>query len=232
MDKETGMIELPEPMKALIRGLEPKALTSFYGAPGTGKTNMCLLAALECASKGGKVLFVDTEGGFSFERLRQLSPDMESILHNIELVEPKDFSDQGEIIRSLPERKSALVIVDSLAALYRLEYSDPKPNSKSVLEANRELSRQLSILSNIARENNIPVLVTTHTFRNWETRESEIIGGDSVKYWSKVIVYFERTGKTSERKATLMKHRYLPEGGDVKFMLVGEGIRPSGFRLF
>jgi DNA repair protein RadB len=229
MDK---IIELPEPMKALVRGLEPKALTSFYGAPGTGKTNMCLLATTECARKNRKVIYVDTEGGFSFERLKQLNPDLDNVLDKIEIVEPRDFGEQARLSRSLMEREAKLRIIDSIAALYRLEYSDPKPNSKSVLEANRELSKQLSILSNVAREKNIPVLITTHTFRNWDTKENDVIGGDSVKYWSKAIVFFEKTGRTSERKATLVKHRYLPEGGDVKFMLINEGIKPSGFRLF
>ena len=229
MDK---IIELPEPMKALMRGLEPKSLTSFYGAPGTGKTNICLLAALECAKNNGKVIYVDTEGGFSVERLKQMNPDLEKVLGGIEIVEPQDFTEQGKIIRSLRERDADLVVIDSIAALYRLEYAETKVENKRILEANRELSKQLSILSNLAREREIPVLVTTHTFRNWETGDNEVIGGDSVKYWSKVMVFFERTGKTSERKATVMKHRYLPEGGNVKFMLVNEGIKPSGFKLF
>jgi DNA repair protein RadB len=226
------MIELPEPMKALMRGLEPSALTSFYGGPGTGKTNICLLAALECVKNNGRVVFIDTEGGFSIERLKQLNPDLERVLERIELVEPKDFAGQGKIISSLQHKTPDLVIVDSIAALYRLEYADSKTENRRILEANRELSKQLSILSNIAREKCIPVLITTHTFRNWETKESEIIGGDSIKYWSKAIVYFERTSRTSERKATMIKHRYLPEGGNVKFMLVNEGIKPSGFKLF
>lgn len=226
------IIELPEPMKALMRGLEPKALTSFYGAPGTGKTNICLLAALECVKKDGRVIYMDTEGGFSIERMKQLNPDLDRVLERIEIVEPKGFEEQGKVIRSLENKDADLVIIDSIAALYRLEYADSKTESKRVLEANRELSKQLSILSNIARGKSIPVLVTTHTFRNWETRENEIIGGDSIKYWSKAIIFFERTSKTSERKATVMKHRYLPEGGNVKFMLVNEGIKPSGFKLF
>ncbi|MCK4496843.1 MAG: DNA repair and recombination protein RadB [Candidatus Aenigmarchaeota archaeon] len=225
-------IELPEPMKALMRGLEPRALTSFYGGPGTGKTNICLLAVLECVKNNGRVVFIDTEGGFSIERLKQLNPNLERVLERIEIVEPRDFAEQGNIISSLRDKDTDLIIVDSIAALYRLEYADPKAESRHVLEANRKLSKQLSILSNIAREKDIPVLVTTHTFRNWETKENEIIGGDSIKYWSKAIVYFERTNRTSERKITLIKHRYLPEGGNVKFMLVNEGIKPSGFKLF
>ncbi len=237
------ILDLPEPMKALMRGLESRALTSFYGAPGTGKTNLCLLAALECVRGNGRVIYIDTEGGFSIERLKQIRPDFEGMLERMEIVEPRDFGEQGNAIRSLEGKNPDLIIVDSIAALYRLEYADARPSEtkppgglrddkKRILEASRELSRQLSILSNIARDRGIPVLVTTHTFRNWETGENEIIGGDAIKYWSKAIVYFERTGKTSERKATMVKHRYLPEGGNVKFMLVNEGIRPSGFKLF
>ena len=233
MDK---MIEFPEPMKTLMKGLEAKALTSFYGAPGTGKTNLCLLAALESARRNGRVIYVDTEGGFSIERLKQLSLGFESILEKIEIIEPRDFEGQGKAIRALEGKDADLIIIDSIAALYRLEYAETKMENKvdkkRIIDANRELSKQLSILSNISRERNIPVLVTTHTFRNWETGDNEIIGGDSVKYWSKAIVFFERTGKTSERKATMIKHRHLPEGINVKFMLVNEGIKPSGFKLF
>jgi hypothetical protein len=36
----------------------------------------------------------------------------------------------------------------------------------------------------------------------------------------------------SERKATLIKHRYLPEWGSVKFSIVNEGIKPAGFKIF
>jgi DNA repair protein RadB len=116
-----------------------------------------------------------------------------------------------------------------VVSLYRLEYTDPKVE---VLEASRELSRQLADLSNIAREKNIPVLVTAHTFKNWDTGDNEVIGGNVLKYWSKAIVFLERTGRTSERRATITKHRHMAEGGSVKFELTQEGLRPSGFRIF
>lgn len=229
------ILELPEPIKTLMMGLEPKAVTSFYGGPGTGKTNICLLAAVECVKRKGRVIYIDTEGGFSVERLRQIDQDFEKILERIEIVEPKDFSEQGRLIKMLEHKNPDLIIVDSIAALYRLEYADGgsgKSDKNKVLEANRELSKQLAVLSGVARSKNIPVVITTHTFRDWETNENEVIGGDSLKYWSKAIVFFERTNKTSERKATMVKHRYIPEGVNVKFMLVDEGIKPSGFRLF
>ena len=120
-----------------------------------------------------------------------------------------------------------------MVALYRLEYSEESPDAKKqVMEANRKLSRQVAVLSNLARERKIPVLITSHTFKKWDTGEHEVIGGNSLKYWSKVIMFLERTGRTSERRAIIMKHRYVPEGKQTKFMLVQEGIKPSGFRIF
>jgi DNA repair protein RadB len=222
-------IPLPEPLNSIISRLEPKTVTNFYGGPGTGKTNLCLLAAIECIKGGGCVTYIDTEGGFSAERLRQLTKNPEQALQKIALLEPKTFEEQGRIVRSLEKHKADLIILDSAVALYRLEYADPKAET---LEAHRELSKQISILSNISRDKNIPVIITAHTFQNWDTGTNEIVGGDMIKYWSKAIVYLERTNKTSERKATIIKHRWVPEGGTVKFVIVEDGIKPSGFRIF
>lgn len=229
------MVIFPPPLDSLLGEIEPKAVTNIFGGPGTGKTNLCLLAALDCIRSDGTVTYIDTEGGFSFKRLSQLMPSYKLILPKINLLEPKDFSEQGSMIRGLAG--TDLIIVDSISALYRLEYASaenrkPKEMSHSILEANRELSKQLSILSILARKTNIPVLVTSHTFKSWDTGRDEIVGGDAVKYWSKVIIFLQKTGKSGERKATLKKHRSLPEDREVKFLLVQDGIKPSGFKLF
>ena len=224
-------IPLPEPLNSIIARLEPKTVTNFYGGPGTGKTNLCLMAAIECIKSGGCVTYIDTEGGFSKERLCQLTKEPDHCLQKITLLEPKTFEEQGKVIRALEKEKhkADLIILDSAVALYRLEYADPKAET---LEAHRELSKQISILSTLSRDKNIPVIITAHTFQNWDTGQNEVVGGDMIKYWSKAIVYLERTNKTSERKATIVKHRWVPEGGTVKFVIVEDGIKPSGFRIF
>ncbi len=232
-------VKLPEPLETLLEGLETGAITNFYGAPGTGKTNLCLLIVIECVKKGGKVAYIDTEGGLSINRLKQLAPEYEKILKNVILVEPKDFYQQGKLIRELEKENVDLIVLDSSVALYRLEHSESsevkeakKIRDKEKMEANKELSRQLSILSNISRDKKIPVIITTHTYKNWETGENDVVGGDSIKYWSKAIVFLEKTGKTGERKAIVAKHRSVPEGKSAKFLIVEEGIKPSGFKIF
>lgn len=227
---------LPEPLNNLLSGIESSAITNFYGAAGTGKTNLCMLAAIDCVNSGGRCIFIDTEGGFSTERFSQLGDQL--LLKNITLAEPKNFTEQSSVIRELRNKKADLIILDSAVALYRLEYAEPvgpvssrewkMRKDRQILDANRELSRQLSILSSISRENGMPVIITAHKFRNWENGEQEVVGGEVMKHWSKAMVYLERTEKMSERKATVMKHRSLEEGKNVKFMIVSDGIRPSG----
>ena len=141
-------IYIPEPFSSLIGGIEKGALTNFYGAPGVGKTNVCILAVLECIRRGGKVVYIDTEGGLSPERIKQVSGGYEKVFDKIILIEPKTFQEQGVSIKNLENQDFDMLVLDSAVALYRLECADPE---KETLEANKELSKQLSILSNIAR---------------------------------------------------------------------------------
>jgi DNA repair protein RadB len=53
-------------------GYDSGIVTTFYGGPGSGKTNLCMIVAVSQAKKGNKVIFIDTEGGFSSERVKQL----------------------------------------------------------------------------------------------------------------------------------------------------------------
>lgn len=227
-------IELPEPLKNLLGvGIEAGALTTFYGGPGVGKTNICLLAALDCIRRGGKVIYMDSEGGFSVERLKQLcragKMQVDDVLGRIELLQPKSFEEQKAAIKEAEKKNADLIILDSAVALYRLEFLENKEDSN---EPARQLSKQMSILSHIARSKGIPVIATAHTYRKWDTEKDEIIGGELIKYWSKSLVFIERTGRMSERQARIVKHRHIEEGKEVKFMLAEEGIVPVRFKIF
>src|SRR3989344_8877276 len=148
-------LKLPEPLDGLLEKLEIGAITNFYGAPGTGKTNLCLLLSIECIKSGGKVAYIDTEGGLSLDRLKQLATDHEKILKNVNLAEPRSFEEQSKCVRALEKEDVDLIVLDSSVALYRLEHSEhaaDKTNGarkvdKEKMEANKELSKQLSILS-------------------------------------------------------------------------------------
>jgi len=84
----------------LIENYESGRITLYYGNSSSGKTTCCFLASL-CA-KDHKVVYVDTEKGFSSERIKQLyDGDINKLLENIFLIQPKSFKEQHETILKL-----------------------------------------------------------------------------------------------------------------------------------
>jgi DNA repair protein RadB len=62
----------PEIDELLGGGFERRTLTQIYGEPGSGKSTICLIAAVAVLRSGKEVIFFDTEG-FSVERFRQIA---------------------------------------------------------------------------------------------------------------------------------------------------------------
>ncbi len=216
--------------KLLEGGLEFGCVTNFYGPPASGKSQVCFCAAVSAIANGKKVLFVDTEGGFSQERLQQISDG--SVLNKIILLEPKDWGEQKETIRKIESICKAepvgLIVIDSIVALWRLAISE-----QNATEVNRELATQLSILSKISREQNIPVLITNQVYADIDSGKIELSSRNIVKWWSKNLIELMHAGRTGCRIARIVKARALPEDKQIEFQIAQEGIKEvSKLRLF
>ena len=222
-------IPISKPIDKLLGGgLEKGCITNFYGPPGSGKTQIAMVAAAGISSKGMKVVFIDTEGGFSFERLKQLVDDYESVLKRIIIMRVYSWKEQNECISKLPKLENIkAVIVDSIVALWRLEI-----NQENAFLINQELAKQLSILARIASEKNIPVLITNQVYSDIETGELELSGRNVVKWWSKNLVELIHSGKSNHRVAIVKKARAVPEGKRVEFEIYEKGLREAKFKLF
>jgi len=215
----------------LFGGYEKDIVTVLYGRAGTGKTNFCLLATVSQAKKGKKVIFIDTEGGFSIERIKQLvgeNNDVQSTLENIFLLKPTSFEEQKKAFVELNRRLKSqvdLIVVDGMTILYRLDFADAREkNEESVQTINSELAKQMKMLAEIARKKEIPVLVTNQVY-NWEN-EDRMVGGDILRYWGKCLI--ELVNDKGRRTAYLRKHRSLPEKS-LDFQIYNGGIRKRGW---
>lgn len=214
--------------KFLFGGYEKDIITVIYGDSGSGKTNLCLLTAVSQAKKGNKVIYIDTEGGFSTERIKQLSgEEYESAIKNIFLLKPTNFNEQKkafeELLKQLKDEIS-LIIVDGMTILYRLEFAAAKEsNNGEMQKINSELVKQMRTLAEIARKREIPIIVTNQVY-HWE-EEKKMVGGDIMKYWAKCHV--ELSNDKGKRTLTLKKHRSLPEKS-IEFEITNSGIRKRG----
>ncbi|MBU0536197.1 MAG: DNA repair and recombination protein RadB [Nanoarchaeota archaeon] len=209
----------------LAGGYEIDVISTLFGPAGSGKTNLCLLAAITVIGSGKKVIYIDTEGGFSISRLMQVSKDYKSILDSILLLKPVDFEEQKKVfdrLRLLANDKIGLIIIDTISMLYRIERD--KGGDNSVTLTNRDLGLQFSYLTEIARKKNIPVLITTQVYSSFDDRDKvNLVGGDIVKYGSKCLIELQK-GHKNKRLAILMKHRSLPEAKSAILEIREEGV--------
>ena len=221
-DEDTKITSGAEVIDWLLEGgFEKEVITTIYGPAGSGKTNISLICAASFKDK--KVIYVDTEGSFSLSRLRQISDDYKKVLDNVILLKPTTFAEQKkafEELKGLVHKNTGIIIVDSIAMLYRLEIGQ----SKKIYEVNRQLGMQLSYLTEIARKNKIPVLITNQVYADFEDKNKvNIVGGDLLKYQSKCLIEIQKNNDGS-RKAIIRKHRSIEENKEVNFKINDLGL--------
>lgn len=221
----------------LAGGIEKDIITTFYGPSGSGKTNFCLMLLNQVINQDKKVIYIDTEGGLSLERLKQINPDnYEKVLSHTYLFRPTSFNMQNnvfsninEMISKLNEKDIGLIIVDSIAYLYRLEMA----KNKNIPFVNQMLAKQIGVLTDIARILNIPVIITNQVYADFDRKDGvNMVGGDILKYTSKSLIElsivkpkYDYDHLNRIRKMRIMKNRFLPEGKKVYFEINNKGIK-------
>jgi len=230
----TGSFDLNDWLEG---GYEKNVITMIAGPPGSGKTNLTILAACSQAKANNKIIFIDTEGGFSIERVKQIVGDnYEKYIENILLLEPTNFQEQEKafekLLKTLKKEYVGLIIIDSLAMLYRLELGDAiqSKNDEKIKNVNYEMAKQMRTLAEITRKKKIPILITNQVYKNFQSNDDKkdkkseeinIVGGDLFKYWSKCIIELKRDNE--QREAILLKHRNI-KFKKLKFEIQNKGI--------
>lgn len=200
-------------------GLEKNTITLVYGSFGVGKTNFCLIALTNFLkeNENKRAIFIDTDSSFSVERVKQIlnfdDELIKNVLERVIIYRPADFREQRKITLNLPKfieemKDVGLVVVDSLTMLYRLEFN----------KENNEVSLIVAKLLEIARKKEIPVLMTSQTYVDFDNKNLKVVGGEIVLYASKTLIHLEK----NPRKLSIVKSRHVPEK-QFKFKITNRG---------
>ncbi|KAF6766623.1 Rad51-domain-containing protein, partial [Ephemerocybe angulata] len=153
-------------------GIMSQSITEVYGEYRTGKTQlghtMSVVAQLpaEFGGASGKVAYIDTEGTFRPDRIRSIAErfgvDGNMALENILYARAFNSEHQMELInecsaRFAEDKDFRLLIIDSIMALFRVDYS----GRGELSERQQKLAQMLSKLSKISEEYNVS-LTDTH----------------------------------------------------------------------
>ncbi|XP_046550833.1 DNA repair protein RAD51 homolog 2-like [Haliotis rubra] len=186
--------------KVLHGGLPAGTITEIAGPSGCGKTQFSIMLSVLSAMSGDtdtSVIYIDTEGAFSAERLVEVArskfPSHFQSEHDIVDVASRVHVDSIQSCTSLMKRlksleediitkKVKLIVVDSIASLVRKEFSTSI--GRNLTDRTNFLSQEAAILKYVAEVFSIPVVVTnqitTRYGRPGAVLDSEHDGSSSV----------------------------------------------------
>ncbi len=219
------------------KGVETKAMTEAFGAYGSGKTQLGLQLSVnvqlpvEKGGANGKAVYIDTEGTFRPERIRQLADALglnsEKVLKNIFVARAFNSDHQillidkiGEMIKNGEPIK--LVVVDSLTAHFRAEFT----GRGQLADRQQKLNRYLHTLMRLAEQYNLAVYVTNQVMANPAMMFGDpttAVGGNIVGHASTYRLYLRR-GKKDSRVAKMIDSPNLPENETI-FYITANGLR-------
>jgi len=189
-------------------GFNTGELALVYGEAATGKTTMVIQAAVASATKGLKVVYIDSDRSFTQQRFNQIAGDLApAISELITLFFPDTFADQRRIVESLENYvtpKFGLVIIDSISSLYRAAFS----GSDTVFGLNRDLSRQVAYLGDLASSHNIACVITSQVHSRLQPPAADVepVARRTVFHFPRLIVRVKSTPKPGVREFILERN--------------------------
>jgi RecA/RadA recombinase len=176
-----------------------------YGEASTGKTTMAIQAATAAGAMGLKVIYIDSDHSFTQQRFNQIAGTRAGDLSElINLFLPETYAEQRRIVESLENYVTpslGMVILDSVSSLYRAAFSE----TSTIFSLNRDLSRQIAYLSELAASHNIACILTSqvHARLKPPVADVEPVARRTLFHFPRLILRMRNTPKSSVKEFVL-----------------------------
>ncbi len=219
-------------LDSIMDGGFPRTSVSLvYGEASTGKTTLLMHCMIKNLMGNAKVLFIDSDHSFSLTRLFQIASNHpEEIAERIVLFSPVTFREQTALIENLENYLTShiqLILIDSITSLYSASLG----SSRSTFSQNRQLSRQLAYLTELAPKKELPVIVTGQVHaRPMSNNRAELVSHRLLTYWPSAILRLSPVGQGGLRIANVEKYFSSQDiSRRCLYRIVGEGLAKSEF---
>ena len=228
----TGSKKLDE---LLGGGIPTQAITEAFGAFGSGKTQLAFQLSVNVqlpedqGGLGKGCLFIDSEGTFSPERIKQIAEarglDPKKVLSNIHYARAYSSEHQILLVEKasdiIQQKNIGLIVIDSITSHFRADYS----GRGELAERQQKLNKHLHQLQRLADAFNLAVYVTNQVMARPDIifgDPTQPVGGHVLAHISFYRVYL-RKSKHNLRIARLIDAPNLPEG-EIVFQITEKGI--------
>lgn len=164
----TGLQKLDD---FLSGGIPDGIIVDIFGGNGTGKTQLLLQLSINSIKNGGRVLYLDTTGGFRPERILEIQKQSNKQINFLEQITVSRITNTSEQIKSLKNFESnnfSLIVIDNVTDLFSFEYK----RDESIFEKNSLFIKYMRELSKFAITKKIPIVVT-NMIRTIDDKEVE-----------------------------------------------------------
>uniref|UniRef100_A0A3B3DEW8 DNA repair protein RAD51 homolog 3 n=1 Tax=Oryzias melastigma TaxID=30732 RepID=A0A3B3DEW8_ORYME len=162
--------------RALKGGLPVGKVTEICGAPGVGKTQLCLQLSVDVqvplsfGGLEGQVIFMDTEGSFVLQRVGDVAA---AVVRHFSLVRCHDYVELLAELHLLPDflrdqPRVRLLVIDSVAFPFRQQLDDLSLRTRLL----QGLAQQLV---SIATRHNIAVVITNQMTTRLQDSQSHLV---------------------------------------------------------
>jgi meiotic recombination protein DMC1 len=227
--------------KLLGGGIESSSITELFGEFRCGKTQICHSLSVLCqlplaqGGGGGKAVYIDTENTFRPDRIQTIAAaygmDPKKVLDNVMYARCLNSDHLWQLLvcasAKMAETKFALLIIDSIMAPFRVDFS----GRGELAERQQILGRFMSKLQKISEEFNIAVVVTNQVMSDpaaamtFAANPPKPIGGHIMAHFSTTRLAL-RKGRGEQRIMKIYDSPCLPEG-DAVYEICGKGIQDS-----
>lgn len=207
-------------------GVESRSITEAFGEFRTGKTQiahtLCVTSQLPTRIGGGngKAVYIDTEGTFRPERIAPIAErfglDPVAVLDNILVARAYTHEHQMHLLSlvaaKMAEEPFSLLVVDSITALFRVDFS----GRGELAERQQKLAKMLSQLIKLAEEYNVAVYITNQVVADpggasmFVADPKKPVGGHILAHASTVRLSL-RKGRGEQRICKIFDSPNLPE---------------------
>ncbi|KAI3384416.1 hypothetical protein SNEBB_007199 [Seison nebaliae] len=201
-------------------GMQSQSIIEIIGEYRTGKTQLCHTLCVTTQIpineyEGGKVIYIDTENTFRPKRIEQIAKyygmNSDAVLANIFYCRvfntDEQISSLDEIRRLCFDEQTIIkiIIIDSIMALFRVDYS----GRGELSERQQKLNRYLSSLRKVSEEYNVVIILTNQVqadpgaMMSFQADPKKPIGGHILAHASTTRVMLKK-GRADARIAKVI----------------------------
>lgn len=189
-------------------GLKAGEIVHIYGPSGAGKTTLAMQYTFNTALRKFRIVYISVDTAFSLNRFKQIaSSDFDLVAPRVHIASPRGFLQQGEFLETFDTiipLNTQLLVVDTVASLYRKELGDFDKN----IVLSRMLNRQLGLIASISSRHNLTVILINQVRGDVENPDGFCPMANSIiSFWCTTTIRIKKSESKGHRDFKILTRK-------------------------